>query len=93
MSDEKAGSEVMQKGKYHGIAFIYSQADQPSTGDPYKSRALSIRELEKITGIDFFQGKYAQEVQDTFETSFDWKDWEGTEANCSACAGVLKQGE
>ncbi|MCB0368965.1 MAG: DNA/RNA non-specific endonuclease [Bdellovibrionales bacterium] len=77
-------------GKYHGIAFLYPQTDQPKDGDPYQKRALSIRQLEQMTGLDFFKDEYAQQVQDSFETSFDLNDWINIENNCEACDGKLK---
>lgn len=80
-----------KNGKHHGIAFLYPQTDEKEDGDPFEKRALSIRKLEEITGINFFKNKYSQVVQDQFETSFDLNDWIGTEVNCVACNGVLKQ--
>lgn len=80
-----------KNGKHHGIAFLYPQTDEKEDGDPFEKRALSIRKLEEVTGINFFKNKYSQEVQDQFETSFDLNDWIGTEVNCVACNGVLKQ--
>lgn len=69
-------------GKYSGIAFIYNQTD---SGDPYRERATSIREVEKLTGIDFFKDEFAQSVQNRFEKEFNWADWDGTEVDCKAC--------
>jgi endonuclease G len=82
-----------KNGKHHGIAFLYPQTDQPKDGDPFQKRALSIRQLEELTGQNFFNDKYSKEVQDSFETAFDIKDWAGTEDNCAACNGKLKQGD
>lgn len=75
--------------KLVGIAFVYDQNDR--VGDPYKQRAMSIRKLEEMSGLNFFNDDYAQKVQDEFETQFDIKDWETSEENCYACDGVLKQ--
>jgi hypothetical protein len=44
-----------------------------------------------MTGIDFFADKYSKEVQESFETSYDMTDWAGSEDNCMACNGKLKQ--
>lgn len=69
-------------GKYKGIGFIYSQSDD---GDPYRQKATSIREVEKITGQDFFTDEFAPAVQDSFEKEFNWSDWDGTEQDCKSC--------
>lgn len=69
-------------GKYKGIGFIYNQTDD---GDPYKERAVSIREVEKLSGLDFFKDEFAPAVQDTFEKDFNLADWESSEADCKAC--------
>ncbi|MCK6597800.1 MAG: DNA/RNA non-specific endonuclease [Bdellovibrionaceae bacterium] len=82
-----------KEGKHYGIAFLYPQTDNAIDNDPYESRALSIRELESLTGINFFEDKYSKEVQDSFETKFDLSDWKGKEQNCEACKGVLKVNE
>lgn len=79
-----------KNGKHYGIAFVYPQSDSKEDKDPFEKRAISIRKLEEMTGLDFFKDKFAQAVQDSFETSFDLKDWVGTEQNCAACNGVLK---
>ena len=75
--------------KLVGVAFVYDQNDR--VGDPYKQKAMSIRKLEEMSGINFFKDDYAQKVQDEFETQFDIKDWEGAEENCYGCDGVLKK--
>lgn len=80
-----------KNGKHHGIAFVYPQTDSKADGDPFEKRAVSIRKLEEMTGIDFFADKYSKEVQESFETSYDMADWAGTEDNCMACNGKLKQ--
>lgn len=69
-------------GKYKGIGFIYNQTDD---GDPYRDRAVSIRQVEKISGLDFFKDEFAPAVQDSFEKEFNWADWDGTEVDCKAC--------
>lgn len=69
-------------GKYKGIAFIYNQTDDK---DPYRERAVSIRDVEKATGIDFFKDEFSPAVQDSFEKEFNWADWDGTEQDCKAC--------
>lgn len=71
--------------KYRGIAFIYNQTD---SGDPYREKAVSIRAVESVTGIDFFKDEFAPAVQNSFEKEFDWSDWDGTEVACKAtCPG------
>jgi endonuclease G len=75
--------------KLYGIGFIYDQNDR--VGDPYKQKAVSIRKVEEMSGLNFFKDDYATKVQDEFETQFDIKDWEGSEENCYGCDGVLKQ--
>lgn len=82
-----------KNGKHYGIAFLYPQTDSKKDGDPFEKRALSIRQLEEMTGVNFFNDKYSKEVQDSFETAFDLKDWVGTEDNCVACDGKLKQAD
>lgn len=74
-----------RNGKYQGIGFIYNQTDD---GDPYKQRAVSIREIEAKTGINFFNDQFAPEVQDSFEKEYSWADWDGLEQNCvkQACS-------
>lgn len=75
--------------KLVGIAFVYDQNDR--IGDPYKEKAISIRKLEEMSGLNFFKDDYAQKAQDEFETEFDLKDWVNAEENCYGCDGVLKQ--
>ena len=57
------------------IAFIFSQTDQ--SRNDYQERALSIEELEKQTGFDFFPQIPAAERK-SIESSFNLKDWQET---------------
>lgn len=79
----------MKEKKLVGIGFVYDQNDK--SGDPYKQRAMSIREVEELAGINFFANDYAQKVQDEFETNFNIQDWERMEEKCYGCDGVLKK--
>ncbi len=78
----------MRNKKLVGIGFVYDQKD--GVGDPYKSKAMSIRKVEEMSGLNFFADDYAQKVQDDFETQFDIKDWDGSEEKCYACDGKSK---
>lgn len=75
--------------KLVGIGFIYDQTD--GKGDPYRERAVSIRKVEELSGLNFFKDEYAQKVQDEFETQFNIQDWDSSEENCYACNGVIKE--
>lgn len=76
--------QAVKDKKPIGIAFVYHQND--GTGDPYRQKAISIRKLEEMTGINFFKDDYAQAVQDQFETAFDVADWEQASEKCQGCA-------
>lgn len=78
-----------KNGGYQGIGFIYNQSDD---GDPIQERAVSIRQVEKATGIDFFKDQFAQEVQDTFETQNNLNDWVSVENNCTRCSRTSGDG-
>lgn len=54
-----------------GIAFVYPNMTSPGNMQQY---AMSIRELEKITGYDFFSD-IPRDEQDRFETSASFHDW------------------
>lgn len=75
--------------KLVGVGFVYDQNDK--SGDPYRQKAVSIRQVEELSGINFFAHDYAQKVQDEFETQFNIQDWEAMEENCYGCDGVLKK--
>jgi endonuclease G len=75
--------------KLVGIGFVYDQNDK--AGDPYRKNAMSIRKVEELSGLNFFENAYAQKVQDEFETQFDINDWETMEENCYGCDGILKK--
>lgn len=57
--------------KPRGIAFVYPNMTAPGNMQNY---VMSIRELEKISGFDFFSG-LPQNEQDRFETSASFNDW------------------
>lgn len=82
---------VMAYDKNHkpkAIAFLYNQAD--TEGDPVKEKAISVRKLEEITGLDFFENDFSKKSQDEFETVYNIEDWLASEENCTACNGQLK---
>ncbi|OYZ11947.1 MAG: hypothetical protein B7Y39_19120 [Bdellovibrio sp. 28-41-41] len=79
----------MKDKKLIGIGFVYDQNDK--AGDLYKKNAMSIRKVEELSGLNFFENAYAQKVQDEFETQFNIRDWEAMEDNCYGCDGILKK--
>lgn len=78
----------MKNKKLVGIGFVYDQND--ASGDPYKTNAMTIRKVEEISGINFFENQYAQKVQDEFETTLDIQEWESMEEECYSCDGKRK---
>lgn len=54
-----------------GIAFIYPNMRAPGNMQNY---AVTIDEIEKITGFDFF-AKLPKETQDIIESNFSFKEW------------------
>lgn len=54
-----------------GIAFVYPNMRAPGNMQNY---AVSIDEVEKITGFDFF-AKLPEETQDIIESNFSFKEW------------------
>lgn len=78
----------MKNKKLVGIGFVYDQNDK--VGDPYKKNAMTIRKVEELSGLNFFENQYAQKVQDEFETKMDIRDWETMEDECYACDGKKK---
>ena len=54
-----------------GIAFVYPNMTSPGNMQDY---AMSIDELEKITGYDFFPA-LPDELEKTVESSFSFKEW------------------
>jgi endonuclease G len=57
-----------------GIAFVYPNMTAPGNMQDY---AMSIDDLEKITGYDFFQS-LPDDVEESVERSFSFKDWNST---------------
>lgn len=78
----------MKDKKLFGVGFVYNQNDR--SGDPYKKNAMTIRQVEELSGINFFENQYAQKVQDEFETKMDIRDWESIEEDCYSCDGKKK---
>lgn len=54
-----------------GIAFVYPNMTAPGNMQDY---AMSIDELEKLTGLDFFPS-LPDEVENKVESSFSFKEW------------------
>ena len=54
-----------------GIAFVYPNMTSPGNMNNY---AVSISDVEKLTGIDFF-AQYPAELQKEIETGYDLKLW------------------
>lgn len=59
-----------------GVAFLF---DNAGTGISWKQHAVSIRQIEQLTGINFFP-TLPQAKQDAFETSADMSWWTGKAA-------------
>jgi endonuclease G len=57
------------------IAFVFSQDDHGK--QDYKERAMSMQELEKLTGYDFFTELPVEEKKQV-ESSYNLKDWHET---------------
>lgn len=55
------------------IGFIYDNSD-PIDGDKLDSHVLSVDEIEKITGYDFFSA-LPDEVENFIEANYSLKDW------------------
>lgn len=54
-----------------GIAFIYPNMPAPGNMQDY---AMSIDELEKITGFDFFPS-LPDDIEEKLESSYSFKEW------------------
>lgn len=73
---------TIKDGKYHGIAFIYSQNDRvgrnldgaAGKGDISDQRVASIAEVEARTGIPLFT-EFAEEIQREFKNQKDLSAW------------------
>lgn len=59
------------KGAYRGIGFLFE--NKPYEGS-YKNAAVTIDEIEKMTGLDFFSA-LNDKAERTAESSFDIKMW------------------
>lgn len=62
---------------YKALAFLYDQEAEKNSVD---QNMITVRELESVTGINFFQS-FSQTEQDQFETRSVKKDWK-TSNNC-----------
>ena len=59
-------------GKAKGIGYVFKHKKQ---NKPLKEYAVSIDEVEKLIGIDFFS-KLPDDVEDKMEASFNVYDWQ-----------------
>ncbi len=59
------------RGEYKTIAFLLPHKD---SNKPLNSFVVSIDEIEKLTGIDFFP-KLPDEIENKLEKSIDYKGW------------------
>lgn len=55
------------------IGFIYDNSD-PLEGDRIEKHALSVKEIEKITGYDFFSA-LPDEIEHAIESEYSLNDW------------------
>lgn len=60
--------------RYKAIGFWFRHA--AASGNPTVSDAKTVREVEELTGLDFFPN-LDREIQDRVETSFNPSEWEG----------------
>ena len=57
--------------KPRAIAFVFQNGANPGNIQDY---AMSIDDLEKLTGFDFFSA-LPDEIEDAVEASFNFSDW------------------
>lgn len=66
---------LMKKGgKYSAMAFWVEHTNKKLTGDDLQKYAVSIDELESLTGIDFFCN-LPDNIEKAVESSFDYNEW------------------
>lgn len=67
---------LCKKGNdYKAIGFWTEHEENPPRGESLQSFAKSIRELERLTGIDFFCN-LPDDIENQVEEHYDLKDWE-----------------
>lgn len=59
-------------GDAKAIGYVFKHKKQ---NKPLKDYAVSVDEVEKLTGIDFFS-KLPDEVEDKMEASYNVNDWQ-----------------
>ena len=62
---------IEKKGKYHSIAFVMDNDDKRYYLD---NCAMSVNELEELTGLDFFPDLY-DNTEETIESKVDFDIW------------------
>lgn len=72
-------------GEFKAIGFIYSQSDDH---DVWKERAVSVREVEQVTGLKFFT-EVPDALADKIKAEYNIEDWEKSEVNCRRCGEHL----
>ena len=63
----------LRKGNEKAIGFYYDNSDQRQS---MQHAAMSVDDLEELTGIDFFH-QLDDETENRVESSFSLKDWNG----------------
>lgn len=71
--------KAKKDGKTQAIGFVYKQGDDRSQGetDQWKTKVMSIDEIEQLTGIDFFAGTDTADEQASFESQKGIVEWDG----------------
>lgn len=69
----KVVADISSKDGYKAIAFVFDNKDYPNDAE-YMDYAMTIDELEEITGIDFF-ANYVNDDVELIEASFNENLW------------------
>lgn len=76
-------------GDFKAIGFIYSQSD---SHDVWKERAVSVKTVEKESGISFFT-ELPEDIREKVLSTFNVDEWENSEVDCRRCGDKLLPAE
>lgn len=63
---------MQRKGKWQAIGFVFPNENCKGSMFEY---ALTVNEVEKLTGHDFFSG-LPDDIENAIESSWKMKDWQ-----------------